>query len=197
MRKRNTGRQSSVRIIGGRLRGRQLPVASVSGLRPTGDRIRETVFNWLQRDIAQAVCADLFAGTGVLGFEAASRGASKVWLFESAEPARRAICAALDNMQLATCQLAGNDGTSAAAHHGRYYDVVFIDPPFDSGLYEAATAALVGAKAVGPGSLIYVENSIRQAAPVMPANWIKSREKTAGEVRFALYGVDSDDSGGI
>lgn len=181
----------TVRIIGGRWRGRRLPVPDLPGLRPSGDRCRETLFNWLQMQVRGARCADLFAGTGALGFEAASRGAEEVVLVERAKPAARALRDSLGLLQTdsaaATVRVEQGDALAwIAARPPRSLDIVFVDPPFDSGLEAAVLQALDTANCLAEGAVVYLE-SARSARPVdLSAGWIAIKEKTLGDVRMQL-----------
>ena len=179
-----------MRIIGGEWRGRRLPVVDLPGLRPSGDRARETLFNWLQLCIHGAHCADLFAGTGALGLEAASRGAAEVTLIESSTPAMLALRGALAGLGGAAGARVRLEQTDAllwlAARAPRSLDLVFIDPPFDSGLDSRALELLARRDLVRPDGVVYVE-SARGAPPPHPGpGWEVAREKLLGEVRMVL-----------
>lgn len=186
-----SGRPGSVRIIGGEWRGRRLPVADLPGLRPSGDRARETLFNWLQPHIAGARCADLFAGTGVLGLEAASRGAAEVTLVENTPLAMQVLRAALVKLGIpgakAGIHLEQCDALRWLAHREpRSLDLVFIDPPFGSCLETQALELLAHRDLVRPGGLVYVETA-RNAPPLHPGlGWELAKEKTLGDVRMVL-----------
>ena len=180
-------RPGTVRIIGGKWRGRRLGLADLPGLRPSGDRGREVLFNWLQMDIRGARCLDLFAGTGVLGLEAASRGASGVVLVEKSTVAARAI---QENIALL-----GADEVSLVAMDALEWlgscepasaDMVFIDPPFGSGLEMRTLELLDKRGCVRSGGLVYVETA-RKSPPLNPGpGWEMAREKMLGEVRMLL-----------
>jgi 16S rRNA (guanine966-N2)-methyltransferase len=179
-----------VRIIGGEWRGRRLPVLDLPGLRPSGDRARETLFNWLQPSIHGAHCADLFAGTGALGLEAASRGAAEVTLVESSPPAMQALRGALTGLGGAAGARVRLEQSDAllwlATRAPRSLDLVFIDPPFASGLDGQALELLARRDLVRPGGLVYLE-SARGAPPPHPGpGWELTRDKVLGEVRMAL-----------
>jgi 16S rRNA (guanine966-N2)-methyltransferase len=179
-----------VRIIGGEWRGRRLPVLDLPGLRPSGDRARETLFNWLQPCIHGAHCADLFAGTGALGLEAASRGAAEVFLIESSPPAMQALRGALSKLGGAAGARVRLEQADAllwlAARAPRSLDIVFVDAPFDSGLDRQALELLARRDLVRAGGVVYVE-SARGAPPPHPGpGWEVAREKALGEVRMVL-----------
>lgn len=177
-----------VRIIGGRWRGSRLPVPDLPGLRPSGDRSRETLFNWLQAHIHGARCADLFAGSGALGLEAASRGAASVMLIEKSARAARHVQEAIDRLGASTAQCVQGDALQwlGEAEAGAL-DIVFIDPPFGSGLDIEAMALIDQRKIVTEGGFVYVESPRDQPAASPPAGWEAWREKILGDVRMQLF----------
>jgi 16S rRNA (guanine966-N2)-methyltransferase len=179
-----------VRIIGGRWRGRRLPVPSLPGLRPSGDRGRETLFNWLSPVLRGARCADLFAGSGVLGLEAASRGAARVTLVEKAAPAVRVLrecIALLSEDGEPEIELVHADALSwLESREADSLDVVFIDPPFGLGLEKKALHSLVETGCLREGGLAYVETASRDDGFQPGPEWQTIREKTVGEVRMRL-----------
>lgn len=175
----------SVRIIGGRWRGTRLPVVDSPGLRPSADRVRETLFNWLQPALPGARVLDLFAGTGVLGLEAVSRGAASAQLVEADPRLARALQAAVGRLG-ATGEVAVHQGDALAwlrTQSGRF-DIAFVDPPFAAGLWEPALAALPAALAAD--AWLYVESPLDHA-PVMSPEWALHRENRTRDVRYALY----------
>ena len=184
-------RPGFVRIIAGEWRGRRLPICDLPGLRPTGDRARETLFNWLQPHLRGAVCVDLFAGTGALGLEACSRGAAEVTLVEKTPLAVQALRAALVALQAsgpkAGLYLEEADALQwLQARAPQSLDIVFIDPPFGSRLEVQALTLLDSGDLVRPGGLVYVETA-RNAPPLHPGlGWEITRDKTLGEVRMLL-----------
>jgi 16S rRNA (guanine966-N2)-methyltransferase len=174
-----------VRIIGGRLRGSKLPVANRPGLRPTSDRVRETLFNWLQPHLPGARVLDLFAGTGALGFEAASRGASAVVLVERDPGLAASLREQAARLKVENLQVASADALDwLASAPGQGFDLAFLDPPFEAGLWEKAAAALV--PALAPDALVYVETPVA-AAPRLPPGWQLHREGQTRDVRYALW----------
>jgi 16S rRNA (guanine966-N2)-methyltransferase len=180
----------SVRVIGGEWRGRRLPVVDLPGLRPSGDRTRETLFNWLQPFIQDAHCADLFAGSGALGLEAASRGAAEVTLIENTPLAMQSLRSALVRLGGAAAGRVRLEETDAllwlALREPRSLDIVFVDPPFDSRLESRALELLVQRDLVRQGGLVYIETS-RSALPPHPGlGWDLAKEKFLGEVRMML-----------
>jgi 16S rRNA (guanine966-N2)-methyltransferase len=180
------GGRGYVRIIGGDWRGRKLPVAVAPGLRPSGDRGRETLFNWLQPVIRGARCADLFAGTGVLGFEAASRGAAEVWLVENAAPIAKVL---RESARLLNAEQVSVIETNAlhwlAGRPASSLDLVFIDPPFDTGLAPQVLETLVDTRCLAPGALVYLECPRLDPLRAMKG-FVQTREKVIGEVRMQL-----------
>lgn len=175
-----------VRIIAGDWRGRKLPVADLPGLRPTGDRARETLFNWLQGHIHGARCADLFAGTGALGFEAASRGAAGVVLVERSRAAAQALRESASLLKAKNVSVEEGDAIRwLAGQPSNSLDLVFIDPPFDSQLAVEALDALQENACLAAGGLVYLE-SARGGLATPGAAWAVVREKVIGEVRMQL-----------
>jgi 16S rRNA (guanine966-N2)-methyltransferase len=145
-----------VRIIGGQWKRSKLPVADRPGLRPTPDRVRETLFNWLGQDLTGWRCADVFAGTGALGFEAASRGATEVRLVENDAALVAQLKKLQDQLKAHTVQVARGDGIAALRQlPPASMNLIFIDPPFDAGLFDAAVQA--AARALAPDGFIYLE----------------------------------------
>jgi 16S rRNA (guanine966-N2)-methyltransferase len=181
--------QSSLRIIAGRWKGRRIHFAP-EGIRPTADRVRETVFNWLSPFIRDAKCLDMFAGTGALGLEALSRGAAKTVFVEQS---RQAVSHLKDNITALGCEgaevLKADARKFAWAGRGPF-DVVFIDPPFDTSGSNAGLAKLCtlleAAACLGAGAHIYIEMAKQAELPARPTGWDVVRERTAGQVRYAL-----------
>ncbi|MCU0803845.1 MAG: 16S rRNA (guanine(966)-N(2))-methyltransferase RsmD [Burkholderiales bacterium] len=172
---------NKVRIIGGRHRGRILHFAAAEGLRPTPDRVRETLFNWLGQDLTGCACLDLFAGSGALGLEAASRGAREVTLVERS----RKACAALEKSAEAlgerAVRVVCDDALEFAARSGGRFDVVFVDPPYGSGLAERALALLP--PLLAPGARVYFESDRPFGDD---ASWRAVKAGRAGAVHFHL-----------
>ena len=187
-----TSAPGQIRLIGGRWRGTRLPVPEVEGLRPTSDRVRETLFNWLQAEVAGARVLDLFAGTGALGLEAASRGAARVDFVERAPAAIRALEAAI-------ARLGREEGPPMAVHAGDAvawlsaaagpWDVIFVDPPFAAGLWPSVLDRL--APRLAPRAHVYVESPSSATAPV-PPGWRLHRAVETRDVHAGLYRVGTD-----
>ena len=181
----------TVRIIGGRWRGRRLPVADLPGLRPSGDRGREILFNWLQADIRNANCVDLFAGTGALGLEAASRGAGQVTLIEKDPRASRTIEKSVELLSSDPGKAEVHVLNTDALHWLQIcpadcLDIVFIDPPFGSGLESRVLELIDEGDCLARGALVYLETARQSAETPLPVGWVTDREKLLGEVRMQL-----------
>jgi len=176
-----------LRIIGGDWRSRILHFADIPDIRPTPDRVRETLFNWLQFQITGASCLDLFAGSAVLGFEALSRGAESVVALEQDSKAIAAIrenCKQLDTNKLEVIQGSALDWLQH--RQPRQFKLVFIDPPFAAGLHETCFDLLAARGWLAPNALIYVEAASAVSGFTLPENWSVKREKRAGDVHYAL-----------
>jgi len=180
--------ERTLRIIAGRWRGRKFRFPPLD-IRPTPDRVRETLFNWLAPRIESAYCLDLFAGSGALGLEALSRGAAEVMFVEQARAAAGAIERLLADWHASggtvLCQEAVGYLSAPAP---RRFDVVFLDPPYGSGALERC-AALLQQGWLASGARIYVEHARREPLPALPADWQALRSGAAGEVGYHLYGV--------
>jgi 16S rRNA (guanine966-N2)-methyltransferase len=174
-----------LRIIGGSLRGSRIDVPNLPGLRPTPDRVRETLFNWLAPVIEGATCLDLYAGTGALGIEALSRGAATVDFVETDSGLVSLLRANLDRLKQ-NAQVHRHDAMQFLGTSRARYDIIFLDPPFTANLWTNAAQALEEHRLLSPHALIYVE-SPSQDIPTFPDNWILHREGRAGAVRSALY----------
>jgi len=181
---RRTARPGSVRIIGGRWRGRRLAVADSDSIRPTPDRVRETLFNWLAPLLPGARCLDLYAGTGALGIEALSRGASEVVFVERAADVARQIDTHLELLAAPGGRVVTADAEAFLKGAPAVCDVVFLDPPYGTPLTNLCT--LLDGGWLAPQARIYLEWNRKQAAPELPPGWQLLRDKTAGQVRFAL-----------
>ena len=175
------GVANRVRIIGGQYRRRLLDFPGSAGLRPTPDRVRETLFNWLGQDLPGWACLDLFAGSGALGFEAASRGAGRVVMIERDRAALDALEKNRAVLGAVAVEILRADALAWLANSRESFDLVFIDPPFDSGLVAPVLAAL-GAR-LKPGGQAYVEQGEEVVAP---PGFIIHRSGRAGRSHFAL-----------
>lgn len=177
-----------VRIIGGVWRGTRLDVPDVPGLRPSPDRVRETLFNWLQGELAGRRCLDLFAGTGALGFEAASRGAAAVTMIERAPRAVDGLRATATRLQAAQVEIVAADALAWLARPpDRHFDLAFVDPPFASGLHQAALDALQ--PWLSEAALVHVEYGADRQEPML-RGFHARREGRTRETRFCLLQRD-------
>ena len=216
-------RTGTLRIIGGKWRGRRLAIADVPGLRPTPDRVRETLFNWLMAPIRGARCVDLFAGTGALGFEALSRGAAHVTFVERHRAPRVQLAQSLELLECTDAQIARGDALSflgdclhmAALPESQLsgsasaiapsvapglssdafvpFDVVFIDPPFAEDLQAPTLELLTTPGLLSDGALVYVELATPLEDDALPAGYELLRAKSAGKVRYHLLEFASAD----
>lgn len=180
---RNTPGQ--LRIIGGSWRGRKLGFAPLPGLRPTPDRVRETLFNWLAPVIRGARCLDLFAGSGALGIEAASRGAAECVLVERDARAVQILREQIERLDARQVRLIEADAPVWLAGDARPFDIVFLDPPFNAGLLPECMNLLESRGWLAPEAWIYLETG-HDTQPDFPANWALYRDKRAGQVSYRL-----------
>jgi len=178
----------SIRIIAGKHRGRKLPVLAAEGLRPTTDRVKETVFNWLMPYIHKAYCLDCYAGAGSLGFEALSRGAEQVTLIELNKAAAKQLQANKALLNADNITVKHGDVVSFLKNKPEQtFDIVFIDPPFRQNLV-SQTAQLLAQGWLSKQALVYLETEIA-AEQLLPNNWQLLKEKIAGQVAYRLYQV--------
>ncbi len=178
-----------LRIIGGLWRGRRLALADRPGLRPTGDRARETLFNWLQGRIHRASALDLFAGSGALGLEAASRGAAQVVLVERDRALTDSLRALVGEWpDTDTLRVVGDDALRWLEGAEGRFDLVFVDPPFDQRLHARVLQKLSRPGLLAIDARVYVESPAREPAPVVAGDrqWRILKEKRQGEVRLQL-----------
>jgi 16S rRNA (guanine966-N2)-methyltransferase len=179
--------EASLRIVAGSLRGSRIVVPPVDGLRPTADRVRETVFNWLAPIIDGARCLDLFAGTGALGIEAVSRGAAACVFVERDRTLAAALTAALTRLKVDNGRVVSADaGAFVGVDAPEPFDIAFLDPPFDADLWTDSATRLERHGWLRVGAHIHVEAPL-DAVFEVPVNWSLHREGRAGAVRFALY----------
>ncbi|MDR0218095.1 MAG: 16S rRNA (guanine(966)-N(2))-methyltransferase [Enterobacteriaceae bacterium] len=176
-----------IRIIGGKWRGRKLPVPNSEGLRPTTDRVRETLFNWLMPIIQGARCLDCFSGSGALGFEALSRYANNATLVEYDRHVAKQLSDNLALLQADNGQVVQGNTLQYLNQAGTPFDVVFLDPPFRQGMLSETISLLENNGWLAEESWIYVEAESESAATEVPASWQLHREKTAGQVSYRLY----------
>ncbi|MCP4766399.1 MAG: 16S rRNA (guanine(966)-N(2))-methyltransferase RsmD [Gammaproteobacteria bacterium] len=179
--------KSQVRIIGGKWRGSKLRVVDARGLRPTPDRIRETLFNWLALNCAGASVLDCFAGSGVLGFEALSRGAAHVVALEQQRDAVARLEAQAERLQTRDIEVIGGDACRSIERLQRDFDIVFIDPPYaEPQLRQRVFAGLEAQGCLRPGAVIYFEwpQGSEFELPSAGLRWLK--QKNAGQVHYAI-----------
>ncbi|MDG6773911.1 16S rRNA (guanine(966)-N(2))-methyltransferase RsmD [Thiomicrorhabdus sp. ZW0627] len=177
-----------VRIIGGDWRGRKLPVLTAEGLRPTSDRVRETLFNWLQFEVPGASCLDVFAGSGALGFEALSRGAKQVTFLELAASNAKQLKTNLATLKADQAEVVQTDSLLWLSQTtGQAFEVIFLDPPFHQGLMQPAVDLLFKNGYADDSSWLYIEQEKQLDWPQLPEGWVCHREKTTSQVRFGLW----------
>lgn len=196
MAKRHAARQQrpagTLRIIGGRWRGRKITFSESPGLRPTGDRVRETLFNWLATEVVGARCLDLFAGSGALGLEALSRGAAACLFVDAAPAVCSRLEAAIAAIGAGSADVRCGDGPRLLERDAiGPFDVVFLDPPFDSDLLARALSALTSPGLLAADARVYVEYPAA-SPPLFPAGWELLRQRRAGDVGYALLAVAGD-----
>ena len=183
-------KQSQVRIIGGQWRGRKITFTAVDGLRPTGDRVRETLFNWLDAYLYDARCADLFAGSGALGLEALSRGASYCDFVDSSSAVLAQVTDHLTNfdaLDKGCCHcVSAQDFLRTAVVP---YDIIFIDPPFKLQMAEHVCNVLAHRQLLCDGALVYVETGVNEPPYNVSPGWTLHREKVSGGVAYRLFVV--------
>ncbi|MBV6416342.1 MAG: Ribosomal RNA small subunit methyltransferase D [Steroidobacteraceae bacterium] len=175
-----------LRIIGGEWRGRRWQFPAGSDIRPTPDRVRETLFNWLAGRVAGARVLDLFAGSGALGLEAHSRGAAHVTFVERDAEAARSIGQVLRSFGSPRAEVRHDDALGFLAREASPYDIVFLDPPFDSDLLARAAAALEAGGWLAEAALVYLELPARTALPALPPAWQAAKSGRAGDVGYYL-----------
>ena len=182
-----TASGNRIRLIGGEHRGRRLEFPDSPGLRPTADRTRETLFNWLQSRLPGARCLDLFAGSGALGFEAASRGAGQVTLLERDARVVKQLEANRALLGLASLAVCQADTVRWLDQPAEPFDIIFLDPPFADHLLTDCCRKLDENGWLGPDPRIYLEWDLHGAAPELPPHWLNLKQKKAGQVAYALY----------
>ncbi|GLT19036.1 ribosomal RNA small subunit methyltransferase D [Vibrio zhanjiangensis] len=190
-RQQNTSQKKSspgfVRIISGLWRGRKLPVHDAEGLRPTTDRVKETLFNWLAQDIPQARCLDLYAGSGSLGFEAASRQAKEVTLIELNPSTFAQLNKNIASLKATNLKAIQSDALSYLQQTGTPHHIVFIDPPFHKNLLKQTVILLEENGWLADDAMIYIETEKELTLEGIPSHWHLHREKHAGQVSYRLF----------
>jgi len=179
-------KSGNIRIIAGKYRGRKLTVLDVEGLRPTTDRVKETVFNWLMPYITDAKCLDCFAGSGGLGFEALSRGAKQVTFLELNKKAAQQLKLNLQTLQAQHGEVVNTDSLHYLNSITQQVDIAFIDPPFRQDLL-TDTITKLSQGWLAENALIYIEAEREAKITNLPKNWQLLKEKIAGQVAYRLY----------
>jgi len=188
---KRVGQQGQLRIIAGKWRGRKLQFPEVAHLRPTPDRVRETVFNWLQPYIGGARCLDLFAGSGALSFESLSRGADYVTMIELDNSAAQQLQLHVKTLSADNAEVQKKSAQQYLIQTKQQYDIVFIDPPYQAALWTEIAELLVEQDVLADNAMIYLECPSKQAFPKLPSHWHILKDKTAGDVRYCLLTVDA------
>ena len=188
-----SGSVGEVRLIGGDFRGRKLPVLMAQGLRPTSDRVRETLFNWLQFEVPGAKCLDVFAGSGALGFEALSRGAERVTFLELDGRNARQLKQNIEMLKVGNAEVVEtNSLTWLDRPASAPFDLVFLDPPFHQDLMQPALDRLFAQGYLTQTSWLYLEQEKTLDWPAFPPGWVCHREKKTSQVRFGLWRLEAD-----
>lgn len=178
-------KKQHLRVIAGHFRGRKISFPDVPGLRPTSDRIRETVFNWLANDIRGAKCLDLFAGSGALGFEALSRGASQVTLVDCSPEAIKALSTTAKLWKVDKLTIHCKQAMKFIQSQDEPFDIIFLDPPFASDQLQRCLTALIEKSLITTDTLVYIETAA--PSPPLPDTLSLHRQKKAGQVIYGLY----------
>ncbi|MCL1112154.1 MULTISPECIES: 16S rRNA (guanine(966)-N(2))-methyltransferase RsmD [Shewanella] len=194
MAKKNTS-SGQVRIISGQWRSRKLPIHDLEGLRPTTDRVRETLFNWIASDVRGARVLDCFAGSGALSLEALSRYAEFATMIELQKDAANQLKQNLTTLQCQHADVINGDSLQVLAKGTQNgFDIVFIDPPFRKELAAKAIDLLMTHHWLNNNALIYVETESEITALPVPASWVPLKEKQAGQVTYRLYQYQTPDT---
>ncbi|UCB54461.1 MAG: 16S rRNA (guanine(966)-N(2))-methyltransferase RsmD [Thiotrichales bacterium] len=176
-----------LRIIAGKWRSRKLSFPDQRYLRPTPDRVRETLFNWLQADVPGSQCLDLFAGSGALGFEAASRGAAQVVMIENNRDAAAALSSNIGLLDADNIELFIADAQEWLNQNRRAFDIVFLDPPYQSGLLSRCCEILEHGQSLAENAKIYIEHAAVNDEVVIPDGWECLKARSAGQVVYKLF----------
>jgi len=183
-----------LRIVAGNWRSRLLDIADVEGLRPTSERIRETLFNWLAPNLTGSRCLDLYAGTGALGLEALSRGSASAVFVEQDPVALQQLRKNVELLGANNAEIVSSDALAYLRNAPAVpFDIVFLDPPYAGNLLGETCRLLVDTRQLAPGALIYLEDERSRGEPDIPRGWTVLKEKTAGNVRYLLAKAGEDD----
>jgi 16S rRNA (guanine966-N2)-methyltransferase len=179
---------NKLRIIGGKWRGRKFSIPLLEDVRPTPNRVRETAFNWLMPVIAHARCLDLFTGSGALGLEALSRGASTVTFVDQSPIVMRHIREQLALLDVSNCKIETTNALVYLSHPpSQPFDIIFLDPPFQKNMIMPCCEKLQHKSWLSPNAMIYLETEAGlDIAPLLPKNWELLRSKKAGQVGYHL-----------
>ena len=188
--KSKPSKRGRLRIVAGNWRSRLLEIADEPGLRPTSERIRETLFNWLAPTVEGSRVLDLFAGTGALGIEALSRGAASLTFVESSREVVAVLERNLESLAASRAETVCGDALEFLANYrGEAFDIIFVDPPFAGDMLAEVCAALHTSEAAAAGTSVYLEDARSRDRPPLPAEWQIRKERTAGNVRYALLTI--------
>jgi 16S rRNA (guanine966-N2)-methyltransferase len=190
MRNKRSHNKGEVRIIGGALRGRKIYFPELPGLRPTPNRVRETLFNWLAPYIQDACCLDLFAGSGALGFEALSRGARYCLLLDSSKEIVESLIENRSRLGVSHFDIFQSTFPYPTSFLKDNFNMVFIDPPFYKGYVQLAIEWLQNCQCLLSEALIYIESASDEQVITLPENWQLLKDKKAGHVRYSLIKVN-------
>ena len=179
--------RGQLRIVAGNWRSRKLVFPQQENLRPTPDRVRETLFNWLQADVPGSRCLDLFAGSGALGFEAASRGAGEVVMLEQDHDAASALTRNIELLDADNIQLVIADAVEWLKKNQRAFDIVFLDPPYKAGLLGKCCEILESGQSLAENAKIYLEHARGDNEIVIPESWECFKYRSAGQVTYKLF----------
>ena len=177
--------ENRLRIVGGRWRSMRVDFPPIAAIRPTPDRVRETLFNWLQTKIVDARCLDLFAGSGALGLEALSRGAGHVTFVDREPAVVRDLTTTLARFKATNAEAIVSDALSYLQRANAAFDIVFLDPPFSADLLKPVCDALAHNR-LNPDAYVYLESAATEGPPALPEGWTLYRSKRAGEVGYHL-----------
>ncbi|MEL0635173.1 MULTISPECIES: 16S rRNA (guanine(966)-N(2))-methyltransferase RsmD [Marinomonas] len=185
-------RATKLRIISGEWRSRQLPIPKIEGLRPTPDRVRETLFNWINNEIPGAKCADLFCGSGALGLEAMSRGAKSALFVDNSRIVEQQMKQNLITLKAENYQVVQQNAAEfLATAPPQALDIVFLDPPFRKN-WLAQIVPLLENGWLADNALVYIEMEKEAALPVLPPSWSLRKEKIAGQLVYRLFEISQE-----
>lgn len=191
-RRKSAANSGNIRVIAGQWRGRKLPVLDAQGLRPTTDRTKETVFNWLMQAIPGARCLDLFSGSGGLGIEALSRYAEHVVMIEKSQSTYEQLRKNIISLKVSDkqCSLLHQDGLAYLNDTSDAFDIIFLDPPFNQQLLQPAIKSILERNVLNTGGLIYIESEKALADIGSAFNLNLRKQKTTDQVAFSLWEAD-------